>query len=119
LSLGVSLGYHVVHDRRQAKGAAKPVSSSVGFFDSLSEKMQEAGIEMARLMRPEARVNARADRREQAEYRALMRAQNLQLQLETLATRGAIACDRFEEYQNGRGVTSATEAAEALDRIVA
>jgi hypothetical protein len=48
-----------------------------------------------------------------------MRAQNLQLQLETLATKGAIACDRFEEYQNGRGVTSATEAAEALDRIMA
>eukprot|EP00966_Prymnesium_polylepis_P134523 3109074-Prymnesium_polylepis.2 len=46
---------HVVHDRRKAKGAVKPVSSSVGFFDSLSEKMQEAGVEMARLLRSESR----------------------------------------------------------------
>eukprot|EP00966_Prymnesium_polylepis_P300384 6941525-Prymnesium_polylepis.1 len=48
-----------------------------------------------------------------------MRAQNLQLQLETLATKGAVACDRFEEYQNGRGVASVVEAAEAFDRISA
>eukprot|EP00966_Prymnesium_polylepis_P281938 6515240-Prymnesium_polylepis.1 len=48
-----------------------------------------------------------------------MRAQNIQLLLETLATKGALACDRFEEYQNGRGVTSAAEAAQAVDQISA
>jgi hypothetical protein len=108
---------HLVHDRRRAKGVVKPVSSSVGFFESLSEKMQEAGIEMARLLRPEARINARADRREQAEYRALMRAQNLQVQLDAIATKGAIACDRFEEYSNGQGYSTPAEAMAALRKV--
>ena len=61
---------------------------------------------MARLLRPEARHVARADRKQQAEYRTLARAQNLQLQLELLATKGAVAIDRFEEYQSGQGVSA-------------
>ena len=65
-------------------------------------------MELARLLRPEARLVARGDRKEQqqAEYRALARAQNLQLQLDLLATRGAVAIDRFEECQSGQGVSA-------------
>ena len=108
---------HMVHDRRNVKASAKSKSSSVGFFDSLSEKVQEAGIEMARLLRPEARREARADRKEQAEYRAMVRAQNLQTQLDSLATRGALALERFEEYSNGQAVSTPSELARALQQI--
>ena len=38
--------------------------------------------------------------------RALARAQNLKIQLELLATKGAVAIDRFEEYQSGQGVSA-------------
>ena len=110
---------HVIHDRMQAKKEAKAAGGSAGFFDSLSDKMQEAGIEMARLLRPEARINARADRREQAEYRALVRAQNLQVQLDSLATKGALALDRFEEYANGQAVFTPAAVAAALAQIEA
>ena len=112
---------HVVHDRRHAKGAAKPVSSSVGFFDSVSSE-DEGGRHRdgeAAAPRGSREGSRRSHAIEQAEYRALMRAQNLQLQLETLASKGAIASDRFEEYQNGQGVISATEMVETLDRIQA
>ena len=81
--------------------------------------MQEAGVEMARLLRPEARVNARKDRREQAEYRALKRVENLEIQLDALATKGALALERFEEYSNGQGYSQPTEAMAALKAIPA
>ena len=110
---------HVVHDRLKAKQAAKPKSSSVGFFDMLSEKMQESGIEMARLLKPEARTDARADRKEQAEYRAMMRAQNIEAQLDALATKGALALERYDEYANGQSVSTPAEMASALSEIPA
>ena len=66
---------HVVHDRRKVKGEVEPKSSSVGYFDLLSEKMQEALVEAARLLRAERRVVARADRLEQREYREMKRQQ--------------------------------------------
>ena len=110
---------HVVHDRRKAKQAAKPKSSSVGFFDTLSEKMQESGIETARLLKPQARADARADRKEQAEYRAMMRAQNIESQLDALAKKGALALERYEEYANGQSVSTPAEMVAALSEISA
>ena len=107
---------HCIHNRK-VKPDAKRSSSSVGFFDSLSEMMQEAGVEMARVMRPEARATARADRKEQAEYRALARAQNLQCQLDALATKGSLGLERFQEYANGQAVFKPAEAAAALAKI--
>ena len=106
---------HCIHNR-QVKTTAKAASSSVGFFQGLPEKMQEAGVEMARLLRPEARATARADRREQAEYRALARAQNLECQLDALATKGSRLLERFEEYRNGQGLSLAA-ALVALSKI--
>eukprot|EP00966_Prymnesium_polylepis_P098484 2280399-Prymnesium_polylepis.1 len=108
---------HVIHDRKPVKAKAKAASSSHGYFDSLSEKMQESGIEMSRLMRPEARITARADRREQAEYRALARAQNLQVQLDSLATKGALALTRFEEYASGQAAFTPLEVTATLAKI--
>ena len=111
---------HVVNDRgRKVTSQAKAASSSVGLFDTLSEKMQEAGIEMARVLRPEARVAARADRKEQAEYRSMQRAANLQSQLEALATKGSLALERFEEYTNGQAVFTPIEMVLALAKIPA
>lgn len=96
---------YVAHDRRKAKKEVseeeQAVSSSVGFFNAqLSEAMQESAVEMARQLRKDARVWERSDRREQAEYREMKRAQNLQLQLEALAERGAIAIERFDAYEH-------------------
>eukprot|EP00966_Prymnesium_polylepis_P184914 4285642-Prymnesium_polylepis.1 len=110
---------HVVHDRRKAKQAAKPTSSSVGFFDALSEQVQQSGIEMARLLKPEARADARADRKEQAEYRAMMRARNVETQLDALAKKGALALERYDEYANGQSVSTTTEMVAALGEIPA
>lgn len=96
---------YVAHDRRKAKAEAcedgHAMSSSVGFFDEhLSQAMQESAIEMARLTRRDARVWERFDKTEQAEYREMKRAQNLQLQLDALAERGAIAIERFHAYEH-------------------
>jgi hypothetical protein len=88
----------VTRRKSKAADAAADRPSSVGFFHSLTEKMQEVLVTMARLMRKEARLWERSDRKEQAEYRAMKRAQNLQQQLKTLAAKGAIMWERFQSH---------------------
>lgn len=74
-------------------------SSSVGFFENwLSKELQESCVEMGRQLRGEARNWERSDRREQAEYKEMRRAQNLLIQVDALAERGAIAVERFSAY---------------------
>ena len=92
---------HGLSDRRKAKAAQETQADggSTGFMYALSEEVQEAGVEAARQLRAEARRWERADRKEQAEYRAMKREQNLQLQLEALAEKGAIAQERFDAYE--------------------
>eukprot|EP00966_Prymnesium_polylepis_P320343 7376718-Prymnesium_polylepis.1 len=50
---------------------------------------------MGRQLRQDARSWERADRKEQNEYKAMKREQNLQEQLESLAEKGAIIVERF------------------------
>eukprot|EP00966_Prymnesium_polylepis_P147344 3403353-Prymnesium_polylepis.3 len=98
---------HVARNPRKAKAPSQQqeLPSSVGFFDTLDEKMQEAGVESSRQLRIAARSWERSDRLEQAEYREMKRAQNLQLQLESLAEKGAIVVERFEAIE-ARAVSS-------------
>lgn len=100
-----SVSRHVAHDRRNAKSSTTTdedaaIGSSVGFFEAhLNEAMQQSAVEMARQLRRDARIWERADKREQSEYREMKRSQNLQLQVDALAERGAIAIERFDAYE--------------------
>lgn len=94
---------YVASDRRKAKtvetsDCSTQVASSHGFFQSLNEQLQESCVEMARQLRDTARKWERSDRKDQAEYREMRRAQNLTLQLDALAEKGAIIIERFEAY---------------------
>ena len=51
---------------------------AVGFFGTLSPRMQESLVEMARHERAGARKQAAIDKKEQLEYKAAKRGQNLQ-----------------------------------------
>lgn len=62
-----------------------------------------------------ARTWERADRKEQAAYRELMRAQNLlELQIERLVEKGAFAAERFNSYE-ARAAETLLEVSMALD----
>jgi hypothetical protein len=103
---------NISHARKPGKQPQQQ-PSSVGFFGRLPEALQEAIVEAARKLAQTARGWERADRREQAEYREMKRAQNLQLQLEGLAVKGAIAVERFQAY-----ATRAEKDFETANRIV-
>ena len=59
-------------------------------------------MEMARLLRIEARQWERSDRKEQGENRQMKREQNMQTQLDRLAAKGAIIWERFNAHQAHR-----------------
>jgi hypothetical protein len=88
---------NISHSRKQLQ-APSEVPSSVGFFDRMPEAVQEAFVEAARKLALMARQWERDDRREQFEYRERRRAYNLQLRMEALAERGALAVERFNAY---------------------
>jgi hypothetical protein len=89
--------------RRKATPTDAPAApSAAGFFDTLPEELQEAFVEMARLLRNEARQWERADRKEQGEYRQMKREQNMQAQLDKLAAKGAIIWERFNAHEARR-----------------
>lgn len=112
---------HTVSDRRKAKTTTDEdnshIPSSVGFFENgLSVELQESCVEMGRQLRHEARKWERADRLEQAEYREMRRSQNLLLQVDALAEKGAIAIERFNAYE-GRAARSWPEALRILESM--
>jgi len=88
--------------RKAAPTDAPAAPSAAGFFDTLPEELQEACVEMARLLRNEARQWERADRKEQGEYRQMKREQNMQAQLDKLAAKGAIIWERFNAHEARR-----------------
>lgn len=108
---------NISHSKKTSK---EPVSSrsSVGYFGNMPEPLQKSCIDMARAYCRTARTWERQDRVEQLAYRELMRAQNLELQIEALVEKGAIAVERFNAYAS-RAAKTLLEVSMALDDIEA